>query len=83
MRLSSIKMAGFKSFVDPTTFHAPTNLIGVVGPNGDGTAAHFGLTDEFENINALEAVPEPAGLVAFVTGLVGLVMRRRSRRKTS
>ena len=36
MRLSSIKMAGFKSFVDPTTFHAPTNLIGVVGPNGCG-----------------------------------------------
>ncbi len=29
-------MAGFKSFVDPTTFHAPTNLIGVVGPNGCG-----------------------------------------------
>ena len=36
MRLSSIKMAGFKSFVDPTTFYAPTNLIGVVGPNGCG-----------------------------------------------
>ncbi|MEE8339841.1 MAG: chromosome segregation protein SMC [Xanthomonadales bacterium] len=36
MRLSSIKMAGFKSFVDPTTFHAPSNLIGVVGPNGCG-----------------------------------------------
>jgi chromosome segregation protein len=29
-------MAGFKSFVDPTTFHAPTNLTGVVGPNGCG-----------------------------------------------
>jgi len=36
MRLTSIKMAGFKSFVDPTTFHAPTNLTGVVGPNGCG-----------------------------------------------
>ncbi len=36
MRLSSIKMAGFKSFVDPTTFNAPSNLIGVVGPNGCG-----------------------------------------------
>ena len=31
-----IKMAGFKSFVDPTTFQAPGNLIGVVGPNGCG-----------------------------------------------
>jgi len=36
MRLTSIKMAGFKSFVDPTTFYAPTNLTGVVGPNGCG-----------------------------------------------
>lgn len=36
MRLSSIKLAGFKSFVDPTTFYAPTNLTGVVGPNGCG-----------------------------------------------
>jgi len=36
MRLTSIKLAGFKSFVDATTFHAPTNLTGVVGPNGCG-----------------------------------------------
>ncbi len=36
MRLTSIRLAGFKSFVDPTTFHAPTNLSGVVGPNGCG-----------------------------------------------
>ena len=36
MRLTTIKLAGFKSFVDSTTFHAPSNLIGVVGPNGCG-----------------------------------------------
>jgi chromosome segregation protein len=36
MRLSAIKLAGFKSFVDPTTFRAPTNLTGIVGPNGCG-----------------------------------------------
>jgi chromosome segregation protein len=36
MRLSAIKLAGFKSFVDPTTFQAPTNLTGIVGPNGCG-----------------------------------------------
>jgi chromosome segregation protein len=36
MRLSQIKLAGFKSFVDPTTFQAPTNLTGIVGPNGCG-----------------------------------------------
>ena len=36
MRLSTIKLAGFKSFVDPTTLHLPSNMIGVVGPNGCG-----------------------------------------------
>jgi chromosome segregation ATPase len=34
MRLSTIKLSGFKSFVDPTTLHLPTNMTGVVGPNG-------------------------------------------------
>ncbi|UCG73444.1 MAG: chromosome segregation protein SMC [Chromatiales bacterium] len=36
MRLSKIKLAGFKSFVDPTTIQLPSNLVGVVGPNGCG-----------------------------------------------
>jgi chromosome segregation protein len=36
MRLSKIKLAGFKSFVDPTTIPLPSSLIGVVGPNGCG-----------------------------------------------
>ncbi|HZX25550.1 MAG TPA: chromosome segregation protein SMC [Telluria sp.] len=36
MRLSSIKLSGFKSFVDPTNFHVPGQLVGVVGPNGCG-----------------------------------------------
>ncbi|MCW8829342.1 MAG: chromosome segregation protein SMC [Gammaproteobacteria bacterium] len=36
MRLSKIKLAGFKSFVDPTTLPLPTNLTGIVGPNGCG-----------------------------------------------
>lgn len=36
MRLSKIKLAGFKSFVDPTTIQFPSNLMGVVGPNGCG-----------------------------------------------
>jgi len=36
MRLSKIKLAGFKSFVDPTTIHIPTNLVGIIGPNGCG-----------------------------------------------
>ena len=36
MRLSKIKLAGFKSFVDSTEFLMPSNLIGVVGPNGCG-----------------------------------------------
>lgn len=36
MRLSKIKIAGFKSFVDPTTIQFSGNLSGVVGPNGCG-----------------------------------------------
>ncbi len=36
MRLKTIKLSGFKSFVDPTVFQAPSNLIGIVGPNGCG-----------------------------------------------
>lgn len=36
MRLKSIKLAGFKSFVDPTVVHFPSNMSGVVGPNGCG-----------------------------------------------
>jgi len=36
MRLSKIKLAGFKSFVDPTTIHVPSNLVGIIGPNGCG-----------------------------------------------
>ena len=36
MRLKSIKLAGFKSFVDPTKVLLPGNLCAVVGPNGCG-----------------------------------------------
>lgn len=36
MRLKKIKLAGFKSFVDPTVLDFPSNLVGVVGPNGCG-----------------------------------------------
>ncbi|MGE5337426.1 MAG: chromosome segregation protein SMC [Gemmatimonadota bacterium] len=36
MRLRQIKLAGFKSFVDPTHIDVPGSLVGVVGPNGCG-----------------------------------------------
>ncbi len=36
MRLSKLKLSGFKSFVDPTTVLFPSDLTGVVGPNGCG-----------------------------------------------
>jgi chromosome segregation protein len=36
LRLSKIKLAGFKSFVDSTTIKFPSNLMGIVGPNGCG-----------------------------------------------
>src|SRR5487761_2184249 len=36
LRLSHIKLAGFKSFVDPTHIALPGQLVGIVGPNGCG-----------------------------------------------
>jgi chromosome segregation protein len=36
MRLTAIKLSGFKSFVDATTVTFPSNLMGIVGPNGCG-----------------------------------------------
>ncbi|NJD25483.1 MAG: chromosome segregation protein SMC [Betaproteobacteria bacterium] len=36
MRLTRLKLAGFKSFVDPTAVALPGQLVGVVGPNGCG-----------------------------------------------
>ena len=36
MRLTQIKLAGFKSFVDPTIIATPGQLVGIVGPNGCG-----------------------------------------------
>jgi hypothetical protein len=36
MRLTKLKLAGFKSFVDPTNIALPGQLVGVVGPNGCG-----------------------------------------------
>ncbi len=36
MKISHIKLSGFKSFVDPTTLHLSNNLTGIVGPNGCG-----------------------------------------------
>ncbi len=36
MQLSKIKLSGFKSFVDPITVPFPSQLIGIVGPNGCG-----------------------------------------------
>ncbi len=36
MRLTQVKLSGFKSFVDPTSIHFPGQLVGIVGPNGCG-----------------------------------------------
>ncbi len=36
MRLTKLKLAGFKTFVDPTSVLTPGQLVGVVGPNGCG-----------------------------------------------
>jgi len=49
MRLSTIKLPGFKSFVDPRTPHPPTNTTGVVGPSPGTTGPAAGGTYEYVN----------------------------------
>src|SRR5256885_11418206 len=36
LRLTQIKLSGFKSFVDPTAIATPGQLVGIIGPNGYG-----------------------------------------------
>lgn len=36
MRLTALRLAGFKSFVEPTEIRFPSELVGIVGPNGCG-----------------------------------------------
>lgn len=36
LKLSKIKIAGFKSFVDPTVIELPSKMVAIVGPNGCG-----------------------------------------------
>ena len=36
VRLTQVKLSGFKSFVDPTSIHVPGQLVGIVGPNRCG-----------------------------------------------
>ena len=36
LRLTQIKLSGFKSFVDATSISTPGQLVGIVGPNGCG-----------------------------------------------
>ena len=36
MRLKSVKLSGFKSFVDPVSISFPFDLTAIVGPNGCG-----------------------------------------------
>ena len=43
MRLNSIKLSGFKSFVDPTTVTFPSSMSCIVGPNGCGKTTSIGM----------------------------------------
>ena len=41
MRLKSLKLAGFKSFVDPIEIDFPGIMCGIVGPNGCLSLIHI------------------------------------------
>ena len=36
LQLTNVKIAGFKSFVDPTNIELPSKMVAIVGPNGCG-----------------------------------------------
>ena len=59
MHFQRLRLAGFKSFVDPTEFRIEPGLTGIVGPNGCGKSnlldPEFGRIDE--GLEARE--PEP------------------------
>lgn len=57
MRLTQIKLAGFKSFVDPTTIATPGQLVGIVGPNGCGKSTLINIVAGL--------VPADAGTILF------------------
>ena len=46
MRLKKIKLAGFKSFVDPTTIPFPGDMTAIVGPNGCGKSKYVGFSEK-------------------------------------
>ena len=70
MRLKSIKLAGFKSFVDPTTVNLPSNLCAIVGPNGCGKSTTLKVV--------LGLVPATAGEVS-ILGLPSATAEARAR----
>src|SRR6266581_3840928 len=68
VRLTQIKLAGFKSFVDPSTVSIPGQLVGVVGPNGCGKS------------NIIDARPEE--LRVFLEEAAGVSKYKERRRET-
>ena len=60
MRISRLKLCGFKSFVEPAELHIEPGLTGVVGPNGCGKsnlleAIRWGMGENFRSSGASNA----------------------------
>ena len=77
MRLTSIKLSGFKSFVDPTNFQVPGQLVGVVGPNGCGKTTLASLLarifDPTEGCVRLDGIDVRAASLTSLRKQIGVV----------
>ena len=81
MRLTKLKLAGFKSFVDPTSVSLPGQLVGVVGPNGCGKsnimdAVRWVLGDQ--GLGTARRVDDGRHLQRFVEPQAGIACFRRA-----
>ena len=89
MRLSKIKLAGFKSFVDPTTIPFPSSLVGVVGPNGCGKsnvidAVRWVMGESLSNrpLLLLGVLLILLGIQVLTTGLIGEMITIKGFRRS-
>ena len=89
MRLNQIKLSGFKSFAEPTTFQLPGQRVGVVGPNGCGKSTLMNMIagllkpdqgrNEVDGIDVAQAPRKALARMGVLSDAKGLYPRLTAR----